>query len=144
MASGSGAKIQFDYFKTTFRLRRAKKISAWIDKIVRSEGARVSALTYVFCSDAYLLSINKKYLGHDTLTDIITFEYTESKGLLEGEIYISVQRVKENASNLGVDFATELNRVIIHGVLHLVGYSDKSAAEKKKMRAKEEWCLGKL
>jgi probable rRNA maturation factor len=142
MASGSGANIQFNYFKTTFRLRQAKKISGWIEKIVRSEKARVSSLSYVFCSDAYLLSINKEYLNHDTLTDIITFEYTETKGLLEGEIYISIPRVKENASKLGVDFHSELHRVIIHGVLHLLGYNDKNPAQRKRMRAKEEKCLG--
>jgi probable rRNA maturation factor len=144
MAAKSGANIQFNYFKTTFRLRQAGKVSAWIEKGVKSEKARVGSLSYVFCTDAFLLSINKEYLNHDTLTDIVTFEYTEQVGLLEGEIYISVQRVKENAAKLGVDFKTEVHRVIIHGVLHLLGYSDKTASQKKLMRDKEEWCLEKL
>lgn len=143
MASRSGANIQFNYFKTRFRLRQARKIAAWIEQIVKMEKASVSSLSYVFCSDAYLLSINKQYLNHDTLTDIITFEYTE-KGGLEGEIYISVPRVKENARTMGVEFNAELRRVIIHGVLHLLGYSDKTAATKKAMRRKEDECLKKF
>lgn len=144
MTSRSGANIRFNYFKTNFRLRQAKEVSAWIEKIVKAEKARVFALSYVFCSDAYLLSINREYLNHDTLTDIITFEYTEKRGQLEGEIYISIPRVKENASTMGVDFQTELRRVIIHGVLHLLGYSDKTPAQKKLMRKKEEECLDKV
>jgi probable rRNA maturation factor len=142
MAAKSGAKIQFNYFKTTFRLPQAKKTAAWIEKVVRSEKATIKSLSYVFCSDAYLLSINQEYLHHDTLTDIITFEYTEKKGQLDGEIFISIQRVKENASNLGIDFNTELRRVMIHGVLHLLGLGDKTPTQKKAMRKKEEECLG--
>lgn len=138
MASKSGANIQFNYFKTTFRLRNPKKVAAWIDRVAKSEKASVVSLSYVFCSDAYLLSINKEYLDHDTLTDIITFDYTETAGKLEGEIYISIPRVKENARNFGSGFDDELRRVIIHGVLHLVGYGDKTVGEKKAIRNKEE------
>lgn len=138
MAAKSGANIHYSYFKTTFRLRQARKTSAWIQKVVKTSKANISSLTYVFCSDAYLLSINQQYLDHDTLTDIITFDYSEKKGLLEGEIYISIPRVRENASELGVDFDTELHRVMIHGVLHLLGYGDKTPGQKKTMRGKEE------
>lgn len=141
MASGSGVNIQFNYFKTTFRLRQARKVSVWLAKVVKAEKASIGSLSYVFCSDAYLVSINKTYLNHDTLTDIITFPYTEKKGPLDGEIFISIQRVRENAKGLGVDFETELRRVMIHGVLHLLGYTDKTAAMKKRMRKKEEECL---
>lgn len=141
MAAKSVANIQYSYFKTTFRLKQAKKASAWIEKVVRAEKAKISSLSYVFCSDAYLLSINQDYLNHDTLTDIITFDYSEKKGTLEGEIYISIPRVRENASELGVDFRVELHRVMIHGVLHLLGYGDKTANDKKSMRRREEVCL---
>jgi len=136
-------EIQFSYFKTTFRLKNPGKTIAWIEKVVKSEGASSLSLSYVFCTDAYLLKINQDYLGHDTLTDIITFEYSENRTKeLDGEIYISVPRVKENAGNAGVDFAAELRRVMIHGVLHLLGYGDKTLREKKEMRRKEDECLG--
>lgn len=138
------ANINFNYFKTTFRLKNPTKTRAWIEKVVKSEGARVDSLSYVFCTDAYLLKINQDYLRHNTLTDIITFEYSEGSPNLEGEIYISIPRVKENAKKVGVDFETELHRVVIHGVLHLLGYGDKTAEEKKEMRKKEEEALGVL
>jgi rRNA maturation RNase YbeY len=142
MAAKSRASIQFNYYKTTFRLREPKKTSAWIEKVARLEGYSILSLSYVFCIDAYLLNINKKYLNHDTLTDIITFDYSEETKALEGEIYISIPRVKENARKLETDFDTELHRVIVHGVLHLVGYRDRLVKEKKEMREREEGYLG--
>lgn len=135
-------EISFDYFQTRFRLKNPKKTSAWIERVVKAEGSTITSLAYVFCTDKYLLGINQEYLDHDTLTDIITFDYTESRKSLEGEIYISVPRVRENAKLLGTDFDSELHRVIIHGVLHLLGYKDKGVAAKKKMRAMEEKYLG--
>lgn len=144
MASASGANIQFNYFKTTFRLPQARRVASWIGRIARSENVKITSLSYVFCSDAYLLSINRTYLDHDTLTDIITFDYTERKGELEGEIFISIPRVKENASELNVPFHQELRRVMIHGVFHLVGYGDKSVRERKVMRAKEDESLDRF
>ncbi|HZY80494.1 MAG TPA: rRNA maturation RNase YbeY [Cyclobacteriaceae bacterium] len=138
-ANSRQATIHFDYFKTTFRLKDPKKTRAWIEQVVKAEGARIASLSYVFCTDAYLLKINREYLNHDTLTDIITFEYSEKgSGDLEGEIYISVPRVKENARKMGTGLNGELHRVIIHGVLHLLGYGDKTRKEKEKMRGKEE------
>ena len=125
--------IRFDSFQTRFKLSNPKKTSAWIERVVKSEKAAIGSLSYIFCTDRYLLGINQEYLDHDTLTDIITFDYTESSKSLDGEIYISVQRVRENAKLLGVDFETELRRVIIHGVLHLLGYKDKSTKDKKVM-----------
>lgn len=130
--------IQFSYHQTRFKLKHPRKTSAWIDRVARSEKSAIQSLSYVFCSDRYLLSMNQQYLNHDTLTDIITFDYSDSPKAIEGEIYISIPRVKENATKLKVDFETELHRVIIHGVLHLVGYKDKSSTDKKEMRAAEE------
>lgn len=131
-------EIRFDYFQTRFRLPHPKKTIAWIGRVVKAEKSAVSSLSYVFCSDRYLLGINRGYLDHDTLTDIITFDYTENANSLEGEIYISVPRVRENAHTLGTDFDTELHRVIIHGVLHILGYKDKSERDKQAMRAAED------
>lgn len=130
--------IQFSYFQTSFKLSNSKKTTAWIERVVKTEKSRIDSLSYVFCSDRYLLGINQEYLGHNTLTDIITFDYSESLKLLDGEIYISVPRVRENAKKLDVDFHLELHRVIVHGVLHLLGYTDKTAAEKVTMRKREE------
>src|SRR4051812_40349314 len=130
--------IQVDYFQTRFRLSNPKKTIAWIERVVKAEKSAIQSLNYVFCTDRYLLGINQNYLNHDTLTDIITFDYTEDYKSLEGEIYISVPRVRENARVLGVDFETELHRVIIHGVLHILGYKDKTSKEKVAMRKAEE------
>ena len=130
--------IQFSYFQTRFKLPNSKKTATWIERVVKTEKSRIDSLSYVFCSDRYLLGINQEYLGHDMLTDIITFDYSESRKLLEGEIYISVPRVRENAKKLNVDFQSELHRVIIHGVLHLLGYKDKTPADKSAMRKREE------
>ena len=138
--------IQFSYFQTRFKLLHPKKTSAWIERVVEAEGSSINSLSYVFCSDRYLLGINQEYLDHDTLTDIITFDYSDkhskSSQTLEGEVYISIQRVRENAQELGVAFETELHRVIIHGVLHLLGYKDKSAKDRAGMRRMEEKYLG--
>jgi rRNA maturation RNase YbeY len=104
------------------------------------EKATLTSLNYVFCSDEYLRGLNIQYLNHTTFTDIITFNYGSPKAI-EGEIYISVDRIKENAEKFGVDFNSELRRVIIHGVLHLIGYKDKSKTEKSLMRKKEDTYL---
>ncbi|MCG8332656.1 MAG: rRNA maturation RNase YbeY [Chitinophagales bacterium] len=112
----------------------------WIQYIIKKEKKELLQLTYIFCSDSYLHQINVEYLNHDTLTDIITFPYTEPP-LIEGDIFISIDRVKENAVKYGVSFEDELHRVIIHGVLHLCGYPDKTEEEAKVMRKKEEEAL---
>jgi probable rRNA maturation factor len=130
--------IQVGYFQTRFRLSHPKKTLAWIQRVVKAEKSAIQSLNYVFCTDKYLLGINQEYLNHDTLTDIITFDYSEAAGSLEGEIYISVPRVRENARLLGVGFEIELHRVMIHGVLHLLGYKDKTSKDKAAMRAAEE------
>jgi probable rRNA maturation factor len=130
--------IQYSSFQTTFKLSNPKKTSTWIERVVKKEGSSIESLSYVFCNDKYLLGINQEYLDHDTFTDIITFDLGGTSRSIDGEIYISIPRVRENARNLGVVFDTELHRVIIHGVLHLMGYKDKTKAEKGRMRSKEE------
>lgn len=126
--------------ETTFQLKEKMKYKSWLKAIAEAEGFRVGELNYIFCDDAYLLELNLKYLSHDTLTDIITFDYVEGK-VLRGDIYISVERVRENAEIFGVDFPQELLRVLAHGVLHLCGYKDKSDEEAKVMREKEGWAM---
>ena len=112
----------------------------WIQYIIKKEKKELLQLTYIFCSDSYLHQINVEYLDHDTLTDIITFPYTEPP-LVEGDIFISIDRVKENALKYDVSFEDELHRVIIHGVLHLCDYPDKTEEEARVMRKKEEEAL---
>jgi probable rRNA maturation factor len=130
--------ILYASYQTRFKLPNSKKTSAWIEKVAKAEKAKIGSLSYVFCTDSYLLGINQEYLDHDTLTDIITFDFTEFPGLLDGEIYISIPRVRENAKSLKIEFINELHRVIIHGVLHLLGYKDKTTKAKAQMRAIEE------
>lgn len=105
------------------------------------EKHQLKEINYIFCSDFFLLNLNQDFLNHDTLTDIITFDNSENKIMLEGEVYISIDRVKENASKFKSEFQDELDRVIIHGVLHLMGYKDKESTDKALMRKKEEACL---
>jgi rRNA maturation RNase YbeY len=114
------------------------KLKAFIHKQFHKEGIKLEALQYVFCSDAYLLDINKRYLKHDFYTDIISFDLSEKKGLLIGDIYISIDRVKENAKTEGNLYMHELLRVIFHGALHFCGYKDKKPADVKKMRSMED------
>ena len=117
------------------------KVSGWLKNIAVSEGYKVGELNYIFCSDDYLLEINKQYLDHDYYTDIITFDNSEEDGKLEGDIYVSIDRVKENADHIGVSFDIELRRVLVHGLLHLIGFEDSDEDLKQQMRAKEDECL---
>jgi probable rRNA maturation factor len=111
--------------------------------IAREAGKKVGAINIIFCSDSYLLDMNQKYLNHDTLTDIITFDYCDDI-FVSGDIYISFERVEENARNFNESFDREFHRVIFHGILHLLGYGDKSKDEEKEMRAKEDFYLNLL
>jgi len=113
----------------------------WIKKVIVSEKKKLGAIQYIFCDDNYLLKINRTYLNHDTLTDIITFSTSDSKEIISGEIYISIERITENAIVQSSSFNDELSRVIIHGVLHLVGYDDHCDNDKKIMRSKEDYYL---
>lgn len=116
-------------------------MTSWIKRVVEKEGATIEEINFIFCSDSYLLTLNQGFLKHNTLTDIITFDNSGPDAFISGEIYISIERVRENAAKFQVQFEDELNRVMIHGVLHLLGYKDKKPAEKALMRKKEEACL---
>ncbi|MBF6653800.1 rRNA maturation RNase YbeY [Flavobacterium columnare] len=128
--------INYNY-ETNFLLENEIGYTEWIESVVKSEDKELNEINYIFCDDEYLLQINKQYLDHDYYTDVISFDYTE-EGLIAGDIFISIDRVKENASSLGVSFEEELKRVIIHGVLHYCGYKDKSSEEEETMRLKED------
>jgi rRNA maturation RNase YbeY len=124
-----------------FTLKGKTKTSLWIKETLRREGASAGDINIVFCSDDYLLKINREYLGHDYFTDIITFDYGEDTGggrKISGDLMIGVGTVRENASKYGVPFDNELGRVMIHGVLHLLGYGDKTPAEEAQMRKLED------
>lgn len=124
-----------------FSLEKGDAVKKWIKKILKQEGKTAGNISFVFCTDDYLLKINRRFLGHDFYTDIITFNYSENKKT-EGEIFISIERVKENALKFKQPFTKEVKRVVVHGILHLCGYKDKTPAEKKRMRAKEDEALG--
>lgn len=124
-----------------FSLPLPQKTKKWIKNTAQSEGFDIVGINYIFCSDEYLLEINKQYLDHDYYTDIITFDNSEEDKQLEGDIYVSIDRVHENAETLQVDFNIELRRVLVHGLLHLMGYSDSDDTLKKEMRAKEDQYL---
>ncbi len=134
--------ISFNY-ETDFRLQDETRISNWITSVIVQEKFNEGEINYIFCDDEYLLKLNIEFLDHDTLTDIISFDYTLGKQI-NGDIYISVERVHENANDFDVDFDTELNRVMVHGVLHYCGYKDKSEEDEKAMRLKENYYLSKL
>ena len=125
---------------TNFQLRHKTVLKSWIKKVVGKEGGKMKDLSFIFCDDMELLNKNSKYLNHDTLTDILTFDYSENNNI-SGDIYISIDRVKENAKTYKVTFENELDRVMIHGVLHLLGYNDKSKKDQKAMREKEDFYL---
>ena len=120
-----------------FVLEQSERVEDWLKAAAVKESYGIDSLGYVFCSDDFLLEINQQFLDHDTLTDIVTFDYTEGT-ILNGEIYISTDRVADNAKDFNVDFDTELRRVIIHGLLHMCGYGDKTEDEKAHMRKKED------
>jgi probable rRNA maturation factor len=120
-----------------FSLEKKNNLKGWIKKTIKQEGKTAGTISYLFCADKALLKINREFLKHDFYTDIITFDYSE-KNKIEGEIFISIDRVKENARTFKQPFEKELMRTVIHGVLHLCGYKDKKPADKKRMRAKED------
>jgi len=123
-----------------FDLKDKMRRKRWIAAVAAAGDRRIGALNFIFCSDPYLLEINRRYLGHDYYTDIITFDYCEGK-VLAGDLFISIDTVRENASFYGSRFEDELDRVMIHGVLHLIGYDDHTEADQKEMRRKEEESL---
>lgn len=127
----------FFNYEVDFQLVDEASYEDWIESIVTSEELIAGDISYIFCDDEYLHEINVKYLDHDTLTDIISFDYCEGK-IVSGDIFLSIERVRENAKEFGVSFDVELLRVMAHGVLHYCGYKDKSTEEERVMRSKEE------
>jgi probable rRNA maturation factor len=134
--------VNFFEENITYKLKHKTAVRRWITETVLSEGSRLKELNYIFCSDSYLLQINQQYLNHDTYTDIITFDNSEEEGSIAGDIFISIDRIRENAAKFNVTETDELHRVIIHGALHLLGYGDKKPADKVKMTGKEDFYLG--
>lgn len=133
--------ISYSSLYSEFELQNPAFYKDWLANVILTEGKIIGEIHYVFCDDEFLLSINQAYLDHDTLTDIITFPTSSSDEILSGEIYISIPRVKENAQLNQSDFDDEIARVLVHGVLHLVGYKDGTDFEKIEMRAKEDYYL---
>ena len=125
------------YSENDFDLKKVEGYEEWIKKVIASEGKKTGEISFIFCDDEYLLDINQKYLDHDTYTDIISFDASVGN-ILNGDIFISTQRVEENAETFEVAFSEELKRVVVHGVLHFCGYKDKTEAEEQLMRDKEE------
>ena len=132
--------IRFSVQSGMFELAEEEKVRRWLAEVVVRRGKTVGNINYLFCDDEYLIEVNRHYLNHDTYTDIITFDYVAG-GLVSGDIMISVERVGENAVQFGAPFEQELHRVIVHGVLHLLGQGDKSDAEAAEMRRQEEQAL---
>lgn len=127
-----------------FKPKNKAALREWIKSTVIAEGYKLKELNYIFCSDSYLIAINRQYLNHDTYTDIITFDNSEKEGAITGDIFISIERIRENAVKFSGNEADELHRVIIHGALHLLGYKDKTKAAKELMTQKEDFYLAQV
>ena len=125
-----------------FTLKNKTKVKDWIKSTIKAEGYTLQELNYIFCSDPYLLQINQQYLDHDTYTDIITFDNSDKQKVIIADIFISIDRIRENAVKFDSGLENELHRVIIHGALHLLGYQDKDVSSKKIMTQKEDHYLG--
>ena len=135
------AFVHFHYVGPSFHFPKRKAVKQFLLDLARQEGHALERLDYIFCDDEYLLSINRQFLQHDYYTDIITFPYAAKGMPLSGDIYISIDRVRENAASLVIPFQKELLRVLVHGLLHLCGYRDKTKAEIIRMRAREDQAL---
>lgn len=140
----SKASINFFTEDTNYTLKNKKAIKAWVASAITAEGYVLQELNFILCSDPYLLQINQDYLQHDTYTDVITFDNSDTPQTIVGDIFISIDRIKENALTYQHPVAEELCRVIIHGTLHLLGYKDKTKAAKKLMTEKEDLYLSQL
>ena len=124
-----------------FKVPQSRSTKTWLKSIATTEGFELNQLNYLFCSDEHILSINRQYLEHDFYTDIITFDNSEDEKVIEGDIFISIERVQENAKNLNQIFEVEFRRVLAHGVLHLCGYDDTDDSQEELMRTKEDFYL---
>lgn len=129
-------EIHFHFEMDGFSIQNTRQIEDWLQRVIHTENKNVSVLNYIFCSDEYLLAINREYLDHDYYTDIISFPLNQDP--VEGDIFISIDRVQENAVDFKTDFEQELHRVIVHGLLHFMGYNDHTEEEKNTMRQKED------
>ncbi len=136
--------ISFFSEEISFELSNPKEISNWLESAIEAHEKQLVEISYIFCDDEYLHKINVEYLNHDTYTDIITFDNSESEEEIESDIFVSVERVKENAKEFEVSFEQELHRVLIHGLLHLLGFKDKTEMESAEMRKQEEFWLERL
>jgi probable rRNA maturation factor len=143
MSKAAAGNISFHFLSGSFSFSQRNKLKEFLVKQLKKEGKQVEAINYIFCNDQYLLEMNQQYLKHNTYTDIITFELSPKGQALLSDIYISIERVKENAVSFKTSFKRELHRVIFHGTLHLAGFKDKTAKEKMLMRSKEEEYLTK-
>lgn len=130
-------------FQTTCTLKNRTILKQWIKLVIENNNKKVGEIAYIFCSDEQLLEINKEFLNHDYYTDIITFDYSETD-IVSGDLFISIDRIKDNAKTLDVSYQEELHRVIIHGILHLLGFKDKTDEESQNMRLLENECLSDL
>ena len=135
--------IFFHTEEITFIIKNKKGIRIWLNELAETEQKIIGELNYIFCSDEYLLKVNKNHLNHDYYTDVITFDYCEND-IISGDIFISVDRIKDNAKTFNKTINNELNRVMAHGLLHLMGYKDKSEEDEKEMREMEEFSLNLL
>lgn len=130
--------INFHSESIDFKVTNPIKTKRWLKSVITAEGFELSEINYIFCNDEYLHKINVEYLDHDTLTDIITFDNSEDETLIEGDIFVSIERIIDNAIDFKTSFEHEFRRVIVHGVLHLCGYYDKTDEDEKQMRGKED------
>lgn len=135
--------ISFYTADLTYQLRSRSDLRKWLQQVAKSEGRSIQELNIILCSDEYLYRMNVQFLKHKTYTDIITFDQGTTKAIVQGELYISLERVRENAGSLGISIKDELHRVMVHGLLHLCGYGDKNPVAKKKMTSKEDFYLAK-
>jgi probable rRNA maturation factor len=134
--------ISFNY-ETEFKLDNESQLADWITGVIKEEGCTLEEVNYIFCDDAYLHKLNVEFLNHDTLTDIISFDYSVGKSI-QGDVFVSIERVIDNAKDFGVLMNDELHRVMVHGILHYCGYKDKSKTEANLMRSKENHYLAQL
>lgn len=137
-------QIHFFSENILFRLYNIRIIRTWITDSILNENHVPGEINFIFCDDQYLFSLNREYLAHDTFTDIITFDLSDQEDMISGDIYISIERARENAVNFKVKFMKEVCRLIIHGILHLCGYNDKTHDEKQLMTTKEDYYLSLL
>ena len=133
--------VNFFYEKKEKLLFNKDHVRLWLKDVIKKENKKLGCVNFIYCSDCYLLDLNKTYLKHNDLTDVITFNFSENKKTIEGDVYISIDRVRENSKKFSETFVSELLRTMIHGVLHLIGYDDKKVGDKKLMIKKENYFL---